>query len=230
MLRHDHLYHGKRSGFTLIELLVVISIISLLISILLPALASAREAARSTQCSVNLRQVSFATRMYADDYDEWITPGNFPAPRYWVVNDSLRTNRPFYELLARLGPGSPNDYGISLATFDCPTEQRVFSHVRQASNAWVAGLEGVSSYQNHRYVDLTANESEVVLYVDNNKQTGFIATWAEDVGYRHGGQQTGRASDGIHLDGYANIAYADGHVTARSYAVDFTHDDLKRGK
>lgn len=58
-------------GFTLVELLVVMGIISLLIAILLPALSRARQAANTTYCLSNLRQLMQANVMYANDHNGW---------------------------------------------------------------------------------------------------------------------------------------------------------------
>ena len=75
---------AKNNLFTLIELLVVIAIIAILAAMLLPALNQAREKARTTTCTNQVRQLGSAMHLYAADNDDWRVPAK--NGYLWVAN------------------------------------------------------------------------------------------------------------------------------------------------
>jgi prepilin-type N-terminal cleavage/methylation domain-containing protein/prepilin-type processing-associated H-X9-DG protein len=81
-------------GFTLVELLVVIAIIGILVAMLLPAIQAAREAARRSQCTNNMKQVALAVLNYENQknvlprgtYNYLDSTGKGTAPPYGSFN------------------------------------------------------------------------------------------------------------------------------------------------
>src|SRR5690348_9569390 len=67
MNRSANLAKDRQHAFTLIELLVVIAIIAILSALLLPTLGKSKEKAQAITCGSNIKQLSVAWLLYADD-------------------------------------------------------------------------------------------------------------------------------------------------------------------
>jgi prepilin-type N-terminal cleavage/methylation domain-containing protein len=127
-----------RPGFTLVELLVVIAIIGVLVALLLPAVQAARESARRTQCTNNLKQIGLAFHNHHDTLGSFPSGGlDWPADRNYVAG----TNTPegpakqnwgsFYQILPYLE--QKNLYENSSSALIAATKLKVYNCVTMRS-------------------------------------------------------------------------------------------------
>ncbi len=181
---------NSRRAFTLVELLVVIAIIGVLVALLLPAVQAAREAARRSSCTNNLKQLGLAAQNHHDTYRR--LPPGFEWNTGWSWGTWLL---PFIEqdnLYDQLNPATnaPVDVNTgnfpmrtSLDAFLCPSDTvedvngaRQFNSAADLSGtAMTAGSSSYVGSQGYRTPDPganatpnTANNGDGVLYWASN--------------------------------------------------------------
>ena len=124
----------RRKGFTLIELLVVIAIIAILAAILFPVFARARENARKSTCSSNLKQIMLGVMQYVQDYDER-TPLGYAGSTAQAWNDVSANGR--------LTP-----YVKNTGVFWCPSRSAAAASAYGLHSQWFSGGVALATVNN----------------------------------------------------------------------------------
>jgi prepilin-type N-terminal cleavage/methylation domain-containing protein/prepilin-type processing-associated H-X9-DG protein len=197
----------RARAFTLIEVLVVITIVAVLAALLMPALSAAKERARMVYCMNNLKQLTLANLIYAEDNNRMMC----------TANDFLTTTPPGW----LLGPSVPTVVTNSIliqrrlihdkALFKCPSDKGIrydpqavtpplFSYAR---NGEVLGMYPDAASQVSLNVDTVPYPSKTMMLMELHDShpfnDGSTMRWPGD-------WITGR-----HL-GMGGMSFFDGHV------------------
>ena len=230
-LRHER--HKEKvcraGGFTLVELLVVIAIIALLAALLLPALSKSKDQAQAIACAGNIKQLSVAWFLYADDNTDLLVnnhgvPETLARRQTWANNvedwerSDDNTNLVFLSE-SKLAPFANRATKI----YKCPADREPAPNgerIRSLSmNALVGNPGELTNRFNPLYVQFyktaeVLNPAGIFVFLDEHADTindGFFVNRLEDGGW-------GNLPASYHR-GAANLSFADGHVEPHRWVV-----------
>ena len=186
----------RQLSFTLIEVLLIVVIIAILAAMLLPALSKAKEKALMSQCANNVRQLSVAMILYADDYDDLLPMAHDSIP--WTSSNPV----PWMRMLF--------DYYQTTNILRCPQLCRVYRHSQYNYFMGSRAAYGETGGDASVCMSKILFPSQYVLSGDCNYGI-FVASDADPDNYS---QDTLFYDDMPVHGGWVNVLFADGHVRA----------------
>jgi prepilin-type N-terminal cleavage/methylation domain-containing protein/prepilin-type processing-associated H-X9-DG protein len=230
---------SPRPAFTLIELLVVIAIIAILASLLLPALSRDRMSAQAAACGNNIKQLSLAWMIYADDNDQLLVNNSSTADtrtyrRSWVNNiqdwaTSVENTNAAYVLSGKLAPYVNNNLGV----YKCPSDQTAAQNGPRLRSFSMNSLVGDPLINPNRFnptlvqflkMSQFPGPANFYVFVEEHPDTindgYFMNRW--DV------IKWGNVPASWH-NGAANISWADGHLERHRWIANTVRPPVRGG-
>ena len=233
------LLHTKGRGFTLIELLVVIAISAILAGLLLPVLSGAKAKAKAIGCANNIKQLSLAWVLYADENSDLLV-NNHGIDETKARRENWANNVEDWGAsddninLESLASGKLAPYiSQNTAVFKCPSDKSVAANgprIRSISMNSLVGDPGVLT--NKFNPDLLQffrmgqmlSPSHIYIFLDEHPDTindGFFMNRLEE--YKWGNLPAS------YHNGAANLSFADGHLESHRWLVPDTVRPAQQG-